>query len=167
MANSSVVTIQMKMKSVETLDTGVDAVATDPTQTHEYGDSNVTLNASSTPVATQTWSETMALSGGAKTIDLTALVVGDCLLTAIDMTGEKVQAWHLKNTGSNAMTFKPGVSNPYDFLGDENGQVTLGPGGTLEQRYETEYLEDVDATHKTIDITGTGSEEFEIMLVSG
>lgn len=166
MANSSVVTIQMKVKSEETLDVGIDAVSTDPKQTHEYGDSNLTLNASSIPVVSQTWSDTVALAAGVKTLDLAALVPGNGSLPTIDMTGEKVQAVYIKNTGTNAMVFAPGGTNPYDLFGSASDRITLKAGGAHMWR-GNEHLEDVDATHKTIDVAGTGSEEFEILLASG
>lgn len=150
--------------AVETLSSGVDA-ATDPVVSHNgFNLRNVSLNASSTPPVTKTVYREFALSGGSLTIDFTS-ITGTNGITH-DMTGLKLQTVIIKNPAGNAsMNIAPGSSNPYAPWGTGN-DITI-PAGSTFGFYFADTLADVAAGAKTLDITGTGTEEISIGFVFG
>jgi hypothetical protein len=106
----------------------------------------------------------VALIAGAKTLDFTA-IAGTNGRTH-DMSALRLQHLILKNkTGNAAMTFEVGASNGYTGLGSafsvtlaaKQAIIFIGQEGAAE----------VAAGVKTIDITGTGTEIFEIIAVFG
>lgn len=104
-----------------------------------------------------------ALSTGAKTLDLRALyTVGG---GTGDGNGLKVQAFYFKNLGANAMTIVGGASNGYLIFGT-SGSVVVQPGGSL-CLFHNDASADVSGTVKTIDVSGTGSQEFEAAFILG
>lgn len=117
------------------------------------------------PLATQAYHRLITLVSGALTLDLTALVDTDLV---IDMTGLHLLELFVVAEASNAnsITVKPGASNGYTgwvstsgiVLTTANDENKLGPlyGGIA-----------VDGTHKTIDITGTGSQKVYIEMLFG
>jgi hypothetical protein len=116
------------------------------------------------PAVTLWWHGLVTLTAGVATIDLTALV--DALTgNTISMTGLKLKCLHLQATtgNANAITFAPGASNGYTGwgLGEVlNGGDQRGPsictGGIA-----------VDATHKVIDVSGTGSQSVRVVMLFG
>jgi len=105
----------------------------------------------------------VTLSTGAATIDLTALVgTGGA---AVDGTGLKVQFAKFKNTAAAAMTIVGGASNGYLLFG-ASGSVIVPPGGEMLLKF-SDGTPDIDATHKTLDITGTGSQAMLVEFVMG
>jgi len=104
-----------------------------------------------------------ALVTGALSIDLRALrtVNGG----SGDGNGLKVQGFYFKNLGANVMTIVGGASNGYLIFGT-SGSVKVQPGGVLVLSCN-DASADVDDTHKTIDISGTGSQTFECALILG
>jgi len=119
------------------------------------------LNASSTPPGSASWAD--ALSGD-QTLDFTALSrsIGE----DVDATGLKLQMLLLNNLSASAtLTLAKGASNGYAVNGAA-GSLVCPPGGSV-QYFFNDALEDVDATHKTLDLTITAGEEFEIQLVFG
>lgn len=104
-----------------------------------------------------------ALSSGAKSIDLRALyTVGNGLG---DANGLKLQGMYFKNLGANPMTIVGGASNGYDLFG-ASGSVAVPAGGVLVMFFN-DASPDVSGTDKTIDISGTGSQTFELALILG
>lgn len=104
-----------------------------------------------------------ALSGGAKTLDLTALyTVGG---GSADGTGYKVQGFYFKNLGANAMTIVGGASNGYLIFGT-SGSVVIQPSGWMVINH-IDASADVSSTVKTIDVSGTGSQTFECAMILG
>ena len=128
-----------------------------------------TRNASSTVPVTKTYADTVALVAGAKTLDFTSLTSPGG--AALDCTGLKLQLMLVQNTAANnSLRISIGAANPYDFMGAATGDITLLSSATEAGRfmqYFPDTLENVDATHKTIDFAGTLVEEFDIMLVFG
>ena len=103
------------------------------------------------------------LSGGALSIDLRALHQANG--ASGDGNGLKVQGFYFKNLGANAMTIVGGDSNGYLIFGT-SGSVVVQPGGGLTI-YHADGSADIDGTHKTIDVSGTGTQTFECALILG
>jgi len=158
------VELLMGIRAVEVLDNA--PAALEPPVTHDQFETHVTLPDTVTPVpATEAVYSTIALVDGAKTIDLTSLTGTNG--RAVDGTGLKVQAIKLKNTSaSNSMTFQGGASNPYELNADANWHVSLPPGGEF-MAYCPDTNPDIAADAKTIDVAGTGTDQFELSLVMG
>lgn len=149
---------------VETLAQNTDsAPASTRKITHSEFDSTATLNADSTPPATTVAAFVQALTTGAATIDLTALTGTNG--GTINGTGLKVQVLKVKNLGANALTITPGASNGYDILG-ASSSVTLASGQEI-MLFGNDAVEDVASGAKTIDLSGTGSQTSEWMIVLG
>lgn len=122
---SATATIDLKLSVLETPSYGLD-LASGGTITHVGGSARFQLSASTTPAVSQVWSDTVALSSGSLSIDLTSLSRGS-VLSSLDLTGLKVQAIYLEapSTNSAAVTVEVGASTPYDIFGDADGEVTL------------------------------------------
>ncbi len=104
-----------------------------------------------------------ALVTGALSIDLRALrTVGG---GSGDGNGLKVQGFYFKNLGANNMTIVGGASNGYLIFGT-SGSVVVVPGGSL-CLFTNDGSADVDGTHKTIDVSGTGSQTFQLAVILG
>lgn len=154
---------------VETVASGLDNV-TDKPITHSIGADIGTLNASSTPAVTETFSDTIALAAGAGTLDLTSLAGPSG--TTIDFTGLKVQVIKIKtpatNAGSIIIEHEDAVTG-YNLFGDDNGSdesIEVPPDTLLEFKYN-DKLEDVDGTHKDLKFTGTGTDGMQLQLTAG
>ena len=140
------------------------------TQLKHYLSFATTIDASTTTVpSTKAYNASGALTDGAATLDLTALYTYQN--QALDLSGLVVQAIMLQNRGSNVMTFDTGDTNGYDIFGAATGSITLpAANGTYYPTvwfFTANGLEDIDATHKTIDIAGTGTDAYKIVLVAG
>jgi hypothetical protein len=158
----------LKLLATETPDQGLDNV-TDVPMDHDIGVVNGTLTASSTVPATKPFSDTISLAAGSASLDLTSLAGPSG--TTITFDGLKVQLVKIKcpATNSGGVTFDVGAANGYNLFGADNASnesIEVMPGGA-ELRYIPNNGEDVDATHKNIDITGTGTDVFQIELVAG
>lgn len=104
-----------------------------------------------------------ALVTGALSIDLRALrTVGG---GSGDGNGLKVQGFYFKNLGANPMTIVGGASNGYLIFG-ASGSVIVPVGGSLCMAF-ADASADVDGTHKTIDVSGTGSQTFQLAVILG
>lgn len=169
-------TIGKLLTATETMTlTGPLNVANDPvTHIHvldQYTNLERTLNASSTPAVSMVHSARHALAAGAETLDLAALdgptVNGTA--TALDMTGLRVQVLYIRACDDNtaAIEFDSGAANPYDFFGDASGHIALLANAWV-LRGDNESLENVDATHKTIDVSSTDVDaEYDIIIIAG
>ena len=104
-----------------------------------------------------------ALVAGALTLDLRAThIVGGA---SGDGNGLKVQGFYFKNLGANAMTIVAGASNGYLIFG-ASGSVIVQPGGAV-CIFHNDASADIDATHKTIDVSGTLVQTFECAVILG
>lgn len=130
------------------------------TVTHDqYNESGVLNSGSATP-ATLVAEFLMTLATGAYTIDLRALTGTNG--AAVDGNGLRLNIFRIKNLGANDMTFATGASNGYTI----GAGILIPPGAVAEFMY-ADGLSDIDSTHKTIDVTGTGSQTAEITIVMG
>lgn len=151
---------------LETLGTpAADAAATAPGVLHNAWDINEALSATTTPAATKTASFQKALSGGAATIDLTALTGTNS--AAVDFTGLKVQHARFQNPSTNAnnITVKFGAASAYLLLGAA-WSVILAPGMEVLLRGNN-ATPIVSGSLKNIDLSGTASQALNVQLVAG
>lgn len=153
-----------KLTATETLTNNVPD-ASSPSVLHNGFDSSFTLNSSSTPAATVMASFNKALSGGAATIDLTALVgTGG---GAVSLNGLKVRAIKITAPIGNAnpITLVNGASNGHNLTGGAIS-IVIYPGQEILM-----YLKDasvaVDGTHKTWDLSGTAAQSLNFEIIGG
>lgn len=140
--------------------------STDPARrvvTHDQYNEEVTITGASTPPATLCAHFLLTLTAGAATVDLRTLTGTNGAV--VDGNGLKPQVIRIKNLGANTMTFKAGASNPHNAFSATNGHV-LQPGGHI-QIFTNDNTDDIDATHKTWDVTGTGTQTAEVTIVMG
>lgn len=107
------------------------------------------------------------------TIDLTAVqaaAMPNSATRSVDMTGAKVVGVILKAGAANAaaVNIAPGASNPYPLFGTAN-DIDLKPGMVVAFGFNAvaSGLPAVSSTVKTIDVTITGSDTVEILLLLG
>lgn len=158
--------LTMKLQVNETVASGVTGVSV-PTLVHDTYKTETDLTASSTPAITKVASFLTTLSGGAATIDLTALTnSGDTAGGSLDLTGLKVQAIYFEvSSGDSAMTITTGATNGYN-LPHAGFSYQLAGGESLMLSLN-ETAQDVGASDKDIDIAGTGTDSIQVVLVAG
>ena len=156
--------VKQQLTVTETLETGVDAAA-NPNIVHDQFNVNETLNATSTVPATTVAADTIALSSGALTIDLTSLNGTNGV--SVDGSGLNVQAVLLSNASGNtgAMTFVEGATNGHPLFG-ASFSIVLQPGDSI-LAYFPDSGTAIGSSNKTIDVTGTGTESFDYQFVMG
>ena len=132
---------------------------------HNGLNTTATLGAATTPPAAKVAGFLLDLVAGAATIDLRALSATNG--TILDGNGLKVQAVKFRNKSTNAndITLAVGAANGYELLG-AGWTLTLKPGDEA-LFYKKDTGPDIDATHKIIDVTGTGAQVLECLLVLG
>lgn len=149
---------------VETVETGTPAATDANSQiTHNQYNTTASLTSATTPPVTKTAFFLQALSGGAATIDLTALSGTNG--ATIDGTGLKVQAFKMKNLGANTMSITFGGSNPYELTGSDF-KITL----TQNQEvliYGNDATPDIGGAACEMDLAGTSAQTAEISIVMG
>ncbi len=123
-----------------------------------------TLNSSSTPAVTKSCTLALALSTGAITLDMTSMVdaVDGLTKTITGLTPAYIK-FQNPSTNANPITIVFGGSNPYTGFGAAFG-VTLKPGSEATYRVGSIV---VDGSHKTFDLTGTGSQVLNIHILAG
>jgi hypothetical protein len=157
-------TVKLQISVRETLTTGVAAI-TDPTLNMDGFNSTSRLTSTTTPPVTKVYAASVALVAGAKTIDLTSLVgTGGASLT---MLGLKLQSLKIQNPAGNAvMSFTKGASDGYQLFKHADGLIQLAGGEEACFLYN-DTLDDVAAADKNIDVAGTGTQSFNILMVFG
>lgn len=157
-------TYKLSLSVLETLGTAVPAAGT-PQITHDGFNTNLgTLTGATTVPATKTTAFTPTLSAGAATIDLTALTGVNGAV--VDGSGLKVQIFKFINpAGNGAVTLTFGAANPYLLLGTAWKVILLA--GQEIMLYLNDACPDIDATHKNIDLAGTGAQAFKCQIVMG
>ncbi len=158
------ITPTINFAAVETLDTGVDG-ATAPSVTHnKFNIPSVTHNAGSPAPVTMASYRTYAMTAGALTIDLRALLgVGD---ESQDANGLKLQTIVIRNpSGNNPITVTTGATNGFPLFGGTNSVVI--PDDSELAFHIPEGLVNVSATDKDIDVSGTGTESFDVGITLG
>lgn len=158
------VTYEARATVVETLEANPDsASATKRQVTHGQFDQTAKLDSGSTPPATKVAAFRLTLTGGAATVDMRALTGTNG--ASVDGNGLKPQIVRVKNLGANALTIQPGASNGHDLFGAAS--LLIVPPGAHVQFFTNDGVEDVDDTHKTLDVIGTGSQVSEWTVIMG
>lgn len=152
-----------QIKAKETLETNVPAADTANRKvTHDKYDTDKKLSA---PTVSKVAAFEKALVAGAGTIDLTALLGTNG--ATVDGTGLKVQLLKVRNksTNTNPITLQEGAANGYELLGD-TWKARLQPGQEMTFWGDSKSPA-IGATAKNIDLTGTGTEVLECIVVMG
>jgi hypothetical protein len=170
------VNYNLQLDATETLALSLDLETGTPKITHKIDgtvDSDAlpaaagTLNASSTPAATQVASDLITLTAGAHTIDLTAAPTRDG--DTVDLSGLKVQAIKIACPTGNTEVVKlsAGASNGYNLGGDADWELPIYPGGQAVW-IAPEGSPDVAAGAKEIDVASDDADaKFAIIIVAG
>jgi len=122
-------------------------------------------DATSTPAIAGGGFCSVALAAGAATVDLTSLTTVSG--RNFSLSGLKVRQMKLTNpsANANAITIAKGAANGYTGF-DAAFKITLQPGQSwLFDDAGNGVL--VDATHKTLDLTGTGTQALQIAITGG
>lgn len=156
-------TIVGQITCLETLTTGVDA-ASSPTITHSAFNFSHSVEATTTITGTKISADTQALTAGAYTLDLTA-----CALTGgttQTLTGLKIRGYMFRapTTNTGLITITEGASNGYTI--GTNWKETLAPGQRVVKWLDDEAPA-IGASDKTLDVTGTGTETFDYLIIVG
>lgn len=124
-------------------------------------DFKAVLDADSAPPVTKVCAGTLMLAAGVATLDLSAVPYNGA---AVDLTGLKVQMLFLRNLSLNPITISEGASNGYQLLG---GAALLVPAASRMQFFWSDTLPDVSATDRTLDLSGTATDELQFVLAAG
>ncbi len=149
---------------METLDTGVDA-ATNPNIIHSAFNFSHTVNATTTITGTKVSADNQALTAGAYTLDLTACAKSGG--STQSLTGLKIRGYMFRAPSTNTVviTITKGASSGHTI--GTNWKETLLPGQQVVKWLDSTAFESIDGTHKTLDVTGTGSETFDYLIIAG
>lgn len=123
---------------------------------------STTYNGSSTPAVSKVAVDSLVLSGGTDTINLTAVPGG---IATQDLTGLKVVTLILYNPNANSIAIAPGASNPYPFWGTAN-DIVLPAGARMAFDF-VGTLPAVSGTVKNIDVVGTAADILSYALTAG
>jgi len=136
------------------------------TVTHDQFNPSRTLDATTTPNATEVAAFQAVLSSGALTLDLTALVTTNG--KTLDASALKLRQILIVNPGSNDITIKTGASNGYAASSKPfhaNGQIVPAGGDLL--LFFNAGTPAVSGSVKTLDLAGTGTDFAYIEMVFG
>ena len=122
---------------------------------------NKSLNAATTPAATKVYAEKLS---GSQTLDLTALTRS--IGAVVNATALRLQQIQISNLSTSAtIVIAKGATNGYAFNGAAGDKAILPSGHYAE--YFHDGLTDIDATHKTLDITGTTGQYYNVVMIFG
>lgn len=123
------------------------------------------LTSATTPDGELVYSVTQALTAGSATIDLKS--ISNTEGTTITTEAKKVRAFAAKATSDNAnpLTLTVGASNGYTMLG-AGWKVILSASDTFAV-YLGDNAPAISDSVKTIDLSGTGSQSVDIVIIFG
>jgi hypothetical protein len=127
----------------------------------------MTLDTTTTPALTGTCAyDTYTLTAGAVTIDLTALKQVNNLALDLSSPASKPRIVKIKNISTHRILVSKGASNGYSpVVGDAfNLPIPAGGEATI---YDGGNGAAVDATHKTLDVVGTLTDSFQVVVING
>jgi len=154
------------LTAIEVLATNVNGEpAANVTVKHTRLNKSATYQADTTPPVTKVATFSQSLTDGAATIDLTALEGTNG--AAVDGTGLKVQAIKIvaKAANANAITIAKGASNGYALAG-AGFSVALAAGQEVVL-FGNDATPDIAVDAKTLDLTGTGTQGVDVVIVMG
>lgn len=153
---------KLNVTTTETL-TGDDLNA-DSQLLHSGYDVNRTLTASTTPDATKAAYQTVAMTAGAATIDLTSLLLNAVAVTFSGLKPRVVLVTAIAANSGN-VTVAKGASNGYDGMGG-SFSVTLEPGQSFAFDFAAAGNA-VGGSNKTLDLSGSGTDGVRLSAVAG
>ncbi len=126
-----------------------------------------TLTSATVPPATKYAEFQQALSSGTATIDLTSLPDDDGVAGGVTFLNLKISRAIFRNpsTNANSITITAGASNGHN-LGGASWKVVLLPGEEWEYKGFATGVTVVSGA-KTWDLTGTGAQALDVILVAG
>lgn len=152
--------------ALSAIETVADAFASSGRKSVSFDGLNtsLTLDSTTTPAVSKQATFEKALVAGAGTIDLRALPGLNG--AAVDGNGLKARVLKLtaKSTNAGVMTLTTGASNGHPLLGT-GFSLTLAAGDEVLLLRNAGTT--IDATHKTIDIAGTGTDALDCEIVLG
>lgn len=163
--------IDTKMQSKETMELTLDS-ASNPTVTHEISGGSKTLNATSSPAVTKTFSDQRTLSSGTDSIDLTAAPgpTVNGVAAPVDFTGLKIQAFKFKAAATNSavLVIEGHATTGYDLFSSlSDGKVQLAAGEEI-MMVLNEGNPDVSASLKDIHVTSADVDAiYDVEMVGG
>ena len=160
MSVKATVTIQAYVKETVALGT---TTATDPQIPYGITGTPYNYSADTTVDATKGWANTVTLTAGAATINLTTLTRTG--LPTVDLTALKIRAIHFKalSTNSALITIVPGASNGYAALGLG---LSLAPGG--EALIHNPSSAAVTSSLKNIDLASADTDaSLDVVIFAG
>ena len=154
--------LTMQMSAQKTITTG-DLTLPSLSFALGLGQQQLSWSSNSTPNGLDAWSALVAMTAGTVTIDLTSLTQAGVAGT-LNQTGNKLRAVHIiaPSTNSAVIQVASGASNGYTSIGTVS---QLKPGDACIKVTSNSIA--VDGTHKTIDVTGTGTDAVELLMVFG
>lgn len=156
-----------KVSGVESVSASNAPAATSGTNTISSGgfDTAANLSPSSTPAITSLAYNTVALTAGAATIDLTNLTATGG--GALSLSGLKIRVIKFKCPTGNAgnMTIAKGASNGWAPIGSTFSQV-IPPGGEVTI-YQPSGGTAVGSGAKNLDCSGTGTDTVNVTFGAG
>lgn len=107
----------------------------------------------------------LTLSAGALTVDLRSWT--DAVLGSMDLNGLKLKLMKLSapSTNAGAITIKPGASNGYAGWAGSGGLILAAGDHRGPDIFNS--MTGVDSTHKTLDLTGTGTDVIDVIMGFG
>jgi hypothetical protein len=158
--------VRMEMAGTDNPTIGIDNVTA--TLQRSLGALSVNPPVSGTNQVSEVWNDQIQLSAGTVSFDLTALTNGN--LAATDLTGLKVQGFHIKAASANTadILVAGAAATPYELLGTAAAnEVELGPGDQI-MRWSPESLADVSASVKDVTVTSSDVDAiFDILILAG
>ena len=161
---ASTFSASLKLAATTTETISGDDLTNSATAIHDGYDTSVNLTSSTTPDLTKTSYQTVTLSSGSATIDMTSLSLNGA---TVNLNALKPR-WVLFNnpsTNSNNITIAKGASNGYDGLG-ASFSITLEPNMSMLVYFKAQGNA-VSGSNKTLDISGTGTETLEVSFGAG
>lgn len=155
----------LDLATKHTLTQTFDTTVTDGGQVYAPMDTAQSLDAGSDPAVTEGGLCTKAMTAGAATLDLTALV--DVRGRTFSLSGLKVVSVKIVALAANAgpVTISKGASNGYTGFGSAYSETL--PAGAEVTRYLGSSGTAVSGTVKTLDLAGTGTDGVQISIAGG
>lgn len=149
--------------SIRVTDNPTIAGASSPTVVYDAYVTRETITGTTTLSADATTAFEKVLSAGAATIDLTSV---PSTTGTQSMSGKSLRTLYIKADADNAgvISIQTGATNGYALFGS-SGKITLSPGDSFGLRIST--TNNVDGTHKTIDLAGTGTDSIQALMTFG
>lgn len=122
-----------------------------------------TYGSASTPAVSKDAVNSIAMTTGAVTLDLTNMAGTNGVI--VNGNSFKIQMVKFQNPSVNPITIKNGASNGY-LLGGVAWSITIPSGGEF-QMYLANVSQTISGTTKNIDISGTGSDSLNYIIVMG